>query len=110
MPSFAATGPRAIVLVARNADKLRQVADSMTKSYPTIEIFSAPTDISDPVSVNTLFMKVKARYGHADVLINNAGVFSEIALVKDVDPIAWWREMVRFNTALSIVSRTTQHY
>ena len=55
-----------------------------------------PTDIADPASVAALFEKVKEKYGHADVLVNNAGVFKAIAPVKDVDQQAWWDEMVCF--------------
>jgi NAD(P)-dependent dehydrogenase (short-subunit alcohol dehydrogenase family) len=46
--------------------------------------------------VNALFEKVKEKYGHADVLVNNAGLFKAIAPIKDVDEHAWWEEMVRF--------------
>jgi NAD(P)-dependent dehydrogenase (short-subunit alcohol dehydrogenase family) len=94
VPSFAATQPKAIVLVARNGDKLRQLAEFVAKSHPSIETLSIPTDISDSSSVAALFEKVKAKYGHADVLVNNAGVFEAIAPVRDVDSIAWWEELV----------------
>lgn len=103
MPSFAATGPKAIVLVARNAEKLRQVADSVAKSHPSVETLCVPTDISNPASVNALFEKVKAKYGHADVLVNNAGIFKAISPVKDVDSAAWWEEMVLLIPILTYV-------
>lgn len=94
VPSFAAAGPKAIVLVARRADKLQEVADSIAKSHPDVETLVVPTDISDPASVTALFEKVKQKYGHADVLVNNAGIFKAIAPVKDVDQQGWWDEMV----------------
>ncbi|KAF1968685.1 NAD(P)-binding protein [Bimuria novae-zelandiae CBS 107.79] len=91
--SFAATGPKAIVLVARNAKKLDEVAAELTAQFPSVETLNVPTDIADPASVAALFEKVKSKYGHADVLVNNAGVFSAIAPIKDIEPKAWWDEM-----------------
>lgn len=95
-PSFAAAGPKAIVLVARNAGKLQEVADTLAKSHPDVETLVVPTDIGDPASVAALFGKVKEKYGHADVLVNNAAVFKADQPVKDVDQQLWWDEMVCF--------------
>ncbi|KAJ4293498.1 hypothetical protein N0V90_008781 [Kalmusia sp. IMI 367209] len=91
--SFAATGPKAIVLVARNSKKLDEVAASLNEKFPKVEVLTVPTDVADPASVAALFEKVKSKYGHADVLVNNAAVFYAIAPVKDVDHQAWWNEM-----------------
>lgn len=65
MPSFAAAGAKAIVLVARRGDKLKEVAESVAKSYPNVDTLSVPTDISDPAAVAALFEQVKHKYGHA---------------------------------------------
>ncbi|KAF2024132.1 NAD(P)-binding protein [Setomelanomma holmii] len=93
VPSFAAAGAKAIVLVARSADKLKEVADTVAKSHPNVETLVVPTDIANPTSVADLFNKVKEYYGHADVLVNNAGIFKAIAPIKDVDQHAWWEEL-----------------
>ncbi|KAF1847866.1 NAD(P)-binding protein [Cucurbitaria berberidis CBS 394.84] len=93
VPSFAAAGAKAIVLVARSADKLKDVAELVATSHPNVETLSVSTDIADPASVAALFDKVKEKYGHADVLVNNAGIFKAIAPIKDVDHVAWWEEM-----------------
>ena len=53
-----------------------------------------PTDISNPASAAALFEKVKQKYGHADVLVNNAAIFKADQAVKDVDQQSWWDEMV----------------
>jgi NADP-dependent 3-hydroxy acid dehydrogenase YdfG len=95
VPSFAAAGPKAIVLVARRADRLQEVADTVAKSHPTVETLVVPTDLGDPAAVQALFEKVKEKYGHADVLVNNAGVFKEEKTIKDADHLVWWEEMVR---------------
>ncbi|KAF2871137.1 hypothetical protein BDV95DRAFT_573352 [Massariosphaeria phaeospora] len=93
VPAFAAAGAKAIVLVARNADKLAAVADSVTKNYPNVEVLSVPTDITDPAAVAALFEKVKSKYGHADVLVNNAGGFNALGPAKDVAINDWWKDM-----------------
>ncbi|EMD67194.1 hypothetical protein COCSADRAFT_178910 [Bipolaris sorokiniana ND90Pr] len=93
VPSFAAAGAKAIILVARRADKLEEVAKSIATSYPNVETLSISTDIADPKSVAALYQKVKEKYGHADVLVNNAGLFKAIGPVKDVDQAAWWDEI-----------------
>jgi NAD(P)-dependent dehydrogenase (short-subunit alcohol dehydrogenase family) len=94
VPSFAATNPKAIVLVARRAEKLEEVAETIAKSHPDVETLVVPTDVSDPASVAALFEKVKQKYGHADVLVNNAAIFKADSTVKDVDHQSWWDEMV----------------
>ncbi|KAF2269413.1 NAD(P)-binding protein [Lojkania enalia] len=92
VPAFARAGAKAIVLVARSADKLRDVTEKISKEYPAVETLSVPTNIADPTSVASLFEKVKAIYGHADVLVNNAAIFKAVAPVKDVDQQTWWAE------------------
>lgn len=94
--AFAATGPKALVLVARNAKKLEEVAASVNEKFPNVETLTVSTDVSDPASVVALFDKVKSKYGHADVLVNNAAVFNSLASVKDDDHKVWWGDMVRF--------------
>jgi NAD(P)-dependent dehydrogenase (short-subunit alcohol dehydrogenase family) len=94
VPTFAAAGAKAIVLVARNAQKLQETVDAVNKTHPKVELLPVPTDIADPASVAALFEKVKEKYGHADVLVNNAGIFKALGPVKDVDQQGWWDEMV----------------
>lgn len=94
VPSFAAAGPKAIVLVARRANKLQQVADSISQSHPRVDTLVVPTDINNSVSVTALFEKVKEKYGHVDLLVNNAAVFNAIGPIKDIDQKSWWDEMV----------------
>jgi NAD(P)-dependent dehydrogenase (short-subunit alcohol dehydrogenase family) len=67
----------------------------VSKTHPKVELLPVSTDITDPASVAALFEKVKEKYGHADVLVNNAGIFQAIAPVRDVDQQSWWEEMVR---------------
>lgn len=70
------------------------MASSLSKSHPNVKTLVVPTDITDPASVKALFEKVKEKYGHADLLINSAGLFKAIAPVKNVDQNMWWDELV----------------
>src|SRR6201996_2277208 len=69
-PAFAKAKPRAIVLVGRSATKLAATEDNLRRIRNEVEYLSVPTDISSQSSVDALYEAVKARYGHADVLIN----------------------------------------
>ncbi|KAF2448569.1 NAD(P)-binding protein [Karstenula rhodostoma CBS 690.94] len=91
--AFAATGPKAMVLVARNAKKLEEVAASVKEKFPELETLTVSTDVADPASVAALFEEVKSKFGHADVLVNNAAVFNSLAPVKDDDHKVWWSDM-----------------
>ena len=53
-----------------------------------------PTDLTNAESVAALWEKVKAKFGHADVLVNNAGTFTDPAPVKVADAAKWWYDFV----------------
>ncbi|MBI2515599.1 MAG: SDR family oxidoreductase [Opitutae bacterium] len=63
-----------LALVARNGKKLAAVARACAKLGATAEIF--PCDVTDEAAVDALARAVTQRFGHVDVLINNAGVFA----------------------------------
>ena len=46
-------------------------------------------DVSDPADVDRLKTAVEAELGRATVLVNAAGIFGPIALIKDSDPKQW---------------------
>ncbi|KAJ4986547.1 hypothetical protein SVAN01_07983 [Stagonosporopsis vannaccii] len=106
-PSFAATGPKALVLVARSNEKLQAVAAAIAKTHPTVETLIVPTDLNDPASIAALFETVKQKYGHADVLVNNAGTFGPDQSVRDVEQQGWWDAMI-LNVRGTFL--TTQHF
>lgn len=49
-------------------------------------------DLTDVVSVEKLFKEVERHFGHADVLINNAGLFSPSGNISTVSPTNWWAD------------------
>ncbi|MFM6407773.1 MAG: SDR family oxidoreductase, partial [Microcystis sp.] len=56
-----------LVLVARNADNLSNLASDL--SCPSLIV---PTDITNPTQVETLMAKIVSHYGRLDVLVNAA--------------------------------------
>ena len=82
------------MLVARNAQALEEVATEIKAVDSHIETLIVPTDTSDEAEVDSLFQKVVARFGRADVLVNNSGVGGTPGFIRDADPKVWWEAIV----------------
>jgi len=67
---FAAQGAK-LVLVARDADSLKALADELK-----VESMSEAADLSDPASVDALVGRVEARFGQIDVLAHTVGGYA----------------------------------
>lgn len=61
-----------LVLVARNATKLEQLAADLNKAHNTQSII-LPKDLSDPQSPTEIFQNVQSHGLQLDILVNNAG-------------------------------------
>ncbi len=69
---LAAAEGRDLILVARQAEKMEALADELRGKHKIgVEVW--PTDLSDPVAVETLWRKISLRR-HIDILVNNAGL------------------------------------
>jgi NAD(P)-dependent dehydrogenase (short-subunit alcohol dehydrogenase family) len=66
----------------------------MSQQFPDVQFLSVATDISDSKSIENLFSIVKDKFGHADVIINNAAALRAVGPVKDVDASTWWSDFV----------------
>ncbi len=62
-----------LVLAARQADRLAAVAQEVETLGRSA--LAVPTDVRDPLQVNTLAQKALEHYGSIDVLVNNAGIY-----------------------------------
>jgi len=76
---FAKEGYR-LILVARRAEKLKEVAKHLTDKY-AVEITSLVADVRDKDAVATVLESLPEDWKQTDVLINNAG------LSRGLDPI-----------------------
>lgn len=101
-PAFAKAGARALVLVGRRPDRIKDTALAIRKQFSSVEVMEAPTDISDPKAVQTLFSSVEAQFGSVDVLVNNAGVQSGKASLGESDELKWFVLFPSYNDVYSI--------
>ncbi|GAB3223848.1 SDR family oxidoreductase [Spirosoma arcticum] len=72
-----------IVICARSADALDQVAHELRQA--TIDVLALTADVSIETDVKRLIEQTIAHYGRLDVLINNAGITMRSLLI-DTDP------------------------
>jgi NAD(P)-dependent dehydrogenase (short-subunit alcohol dehydrogenase family) len=62
-----------LVLAARNESELAAAAEEVEAIG--VEVLAAPTDVTSEEQVDALFAKLRERFGHLDLLVNNAGAF-----------------------------------
>ncbi|MBM3280283.1 MAG: SDR family oxidoreductase [Candidatus Handelsmanbacteria bacterium] len=91
-----------LVISARNADKLEQVAAEFGKEG--IEAVAVPADVGEEAQVVALFEKAAARYGRLDVLFNNAGAFDG-GPVENLSLEAWNRVLSACLTGAFLCTR-----
>jgi len=84
----------ALVLAARNAGQLEQVAaECRAAGAQTLVV---PTDVSQQAQCEALIAATVAQFGRIDVLVNNAGR-SAHALLEEVTDLGWYEELMRIN-------------
>jgi NAD(P)-dependent dehydrogenase (short-subunit alcohol dehydrogenase family) len=76
-----------IVGVARDAAALADTADRIHAAGG--RMLSRPADVADPGAVEELAAFVHEQLGPPSILINAAGVYGPIAMIRDTDPRAW---------------------
>ncbi len=76
-----------VVGVARNAAQLTETADLARAAGG--RMVTRPADVSDPAAVTAVATFVHDQFGPPAILVNAAGVFGPIALIRDSDPAAW---------------------
>ncbi len=96
-----------MVLLATQGEKVAPVAAGVRELYPNVQVLSLGADMSSSTSVDAAFEKIKATFGHADILINNAGVNAsgDGNLVGEEDPESWWLNFEINGKGLFLVSR-----
>jgi NAD(P)-dependent dehydrogenase (short-subunit alcohol dehydrogenase family) len=80
-----------VALVDVNQDQLTLTAEQLSAGSATIlPVFA---DITVPAQVAAMVERVTEQLGPVDVLVNNAGTFSVIGPVWEVDPEKWFRDV-----------------
>jgi NAD(P)-dependent dehydrogenase (short-subunit alcohol dehydrogenase family) len=78
-----------VVAVARDATQLAET-ERLAAGSPG-SVTGIACDVADPAAVAALGEMVRARQGAPTILVNAAGMFGPIALMRDVDPTEWAR-------------------
>jgi len=81
-----------VVAVARSPDELRET-EQLAAGMPG-SVIGIPCDVSDHRAVAALRSEVADRLGPVSILVNAAGIFGPIALVRDADPDHWQRTIM----------------
>jgi NAD(P)-dependent dehydrogenase (short-subunit alcohol dehydrogenase family) len=77
----------AVALIARGEAQLRETARLIQDRGGRTQVIVA--DVSDPRSVEGIRAGVETGLGTPSILVNAAGMFGPIQLIKDSDPAAW---------------------
>lgn len=84
--SFAASGPRALILLGRRADALAETATIVRASHAEVIIQTHEAELCDASSVRNAMNKVAAEFGGIDILVHCAGVLAPVVPLLEVDP------------------------
>src|SRR5438132_1470227 len=76
-----------VAAVSRNAEELSETVRMIEQAGGVA--WSIPTDISQPEAVERLREQIDRRCGAVSILVNAAGVFGPIQLIKESDPHRW---------------------
>lgn len=79
-----------VAIAGRDAAKLAETA----KDFP--KMLMIPTDVTEPESVAALFKTVLAKFGHIDVLVNNAGTNIKARKMRELT-VENWQKLVKTN-------------
>lgn len=92
LPAFLKAGIKGVVLLATNAEKLAAREKEVKEIAPQVQTLAIAVDNSDAPGVEAAFAKIKETFGHADILINAAGLVSgDGTALHETDVDAWWR-------------------
>jgi NAD(P)-dependent dehydrogenase (short-subunit alcohol dehydrogenase family) len=87
----------AVALVARSVAGLEETAAEIAGKGAKAMVFPADLSDSSPAAIAALKTKIETALGSPQILVNGAGIFGPISLVKDVDPVEWL-EVIAINT------------
>ncbi len=78
---FASCGYRIVINCARSTDRLEEVKKEVEALGA--ECLAVQADVGNSNDCQRLFKEIESRFGHVDVLVNNAGI-SIIGLLQDL--------------------------
>ncbi|KAF4153025.1 hypothetical protein CNMCM8927_006240 [Aspergillus lentulus] len=91
--SFARAGASSIAIAARGPlDAVESALLSTAKEagHPPPTILKLALDVADEANVAAAAAEVASKFGHLDILINNAGTSERWVPIAESDPADWW--------------------
>lgn len=84
--SFAASGPKALVLLGRREDALAETADLVRAKSNSVIVETHPVDLLDSDKLHGIFANITTTHGTVDVVIHAAGVLAPVVPLIEADP------------------------
>lgn len=84
--SFAASGPRALILLGRRDDALNETAKSVREAFKDLAVQTHQVDLCDTSGLRDVLNKVAAKFGGIDILVYCAGVLAPVVPLLEADP------------------------
>ncbi|KAI4868525.1 putative NADP(+)-dependent dehydrogenase [Hypoxylon rubiginosum] len=84
--SFAASGPKALVLLGRRPDALAETADQVRASHGDVLTQTHAVDLCDSPGVRAVMDAVAREHGGVDVLVHCAGMLAPVEPLITADP------------------------
>ena len=84
--SYAASGPRALILLGRRADALAETATLVRANHPDVTIQVYPAELCDVSAVRDAMNKAAAQFGGIDIVAHCAGVLAPVVPLLEADP------------------------
>ncbi|KAF2118760.1 hypothetical protein BDV96DRAFT_629390 [Lophiotrema nucula] len=94
--AWAEAGAAGIVVTGRQEKLLEEVADDLRRVSPKTKVVPIRAEATSEDEVHSLWAKVKVELGKIDILIANAGVFSEgnvYPVTGKMAPSQWWSDL-----------------
>lgn len=86
------------MITGRNKELLAKVTEDIQRIAPSTKVAAISSEAGSESDTKDLWAQVKNEIGIIDVLICNAGVFSEIdgfPIIGNMNPSVWWSDLVR---------------
>lgn len=84
--SFAASGPKSLVLLGRRSNALAETAQLVRSRYPNLTTETHEVDLCNFVELRDVFYNVASKLGAIDVVIHSAGFLAPVVPLLEADP------------------------
>ncbi|KAF2006227.1 NAD(P)-binding protein [Amniculicola lignicola CBS 123094] len=95
--AWAQAGASSIVITGRAENLLKEVSDELKKISPKTKILALKSEATSEEDAKKVWAKVQEVVGIIDVLICNAGIFSEgrngLPVTGLIEPSLWWSDL-----------------